>query len=178
MNACAPEFRPLIQAAFLTGARYGELCRMTVGDLDLEAGKLFIAVSKSHESRHVVLTDEAQTFFAQHTAGRPNDDLVFRRADGKPWGSSHQRRRMEAACRAACIRPSIWFHILRHTHASRLAMHGVPMGVIAHQLGHSDTRMAEKHYAHLAPSYVADTIRGNFPALGIVEKSALTTLRR
>jgi hypothetical protein len=29
------------------------------------------------------------------------------------------------------------------------------MGVIAAQLGHRDTRMAEKHYAHLAPSYVA-----------------------
>jgi hypothetical protein len=32
-------------------------------------------------------------------------------------------------------------------------MRGVPMGVIAEQLGHVDTRMTEKHYAHLAPSY-------------------------
>ena len=29
------------------------------------------------------------------------------------------------------------------------------MGVIAHQLGHSDIRMTEKHYAHLSPDYVA-----------------------
>ena len=55
------------------------------------------------------------------------------------------------------------FHILRHTHGSHLAMNGVPMGVIAAQLGHADTRMTEKHYAHLAPSYVAQTIRANFP---------------
>ena len=41
-----------------------------------------------------------------------------------------------------------------------------------------DARMAEKHYAHLSPSYVADTIRQNFPALGIVEDSNVTTLRR
>ena len=41
------------------------------------------------------------------------------------------------------------------------------MGVIAQQLGHADTRMTEKHYAHLAPSYVADTIRAHFPTLGI-----------
>jgi len=27
----------------------------------------------------------------------------------------------------------------------------------------ADTRMTEKHYAHLAPSYVAQTIRGTFP---------------
>jgi integrase len=45
-------------------------------------------------------------------------------------------------------------------------MRGVPMGVIAAQLGHADTRMTEKHYAHLAPSYVADTIRAHFPWTG------------
>jgi len=44
------------------------------------------------------------------------------------------------------------FHGLRHTYASRLAMHGVPLAVIAVQLGHADTRMVEKHYGHLSPS--------------------------
>jgi len=33
------------------------------------------------------------------------------------------------------------------------------------QLGHSGTRMTERHYAHLAPNLVADTIRENFPRL-------------
>ena len=55
--------------------------------------------------------------------------------------------------------------MLRHTHASHLAMRGVPMAVIARQLGHADTRMTERHYAHLAPSYVAETIRTSFPRL-------------
>jgi len=31
-------------------------------------------------------------------------------------------------------------------------MRGVPLAVIAAQLGHADTRMVEKHYAHLATS--------------------------
>jgi integrase len=57
-------------------------------------------------------------------------------------------------------------------------MRGVPLGVIAEQLGHADTRMTEKHYAHLAPSYVADTIRAHFPDLGIVNKSTIATLKR
>jgi integrase len=74
---------------------------------------------------------------------------------------------MLAACERAKIKPAISFHVLRHTHGSTLAMRGVPMGVIAEQLGHADTRMTEKHYAHLAPSYVADTIRAHFPTLGI-----------
>jgi hypothetical protein len=45
------------------------------------------------------------------------------------------------------------------------------MGVIAAQLHHSDTRMTEKHYAHLAPSYVTDTVRAMLPAFGIIEES-------
>jgi integrase len=77
------------------------------------------------------------------------------------------QRPLEDASKAAGISPPITFHILRHTHGSHLAMQGVPMGVIAKQLGHADTRMTEKHYAHLAPNYVADTIRANFPKLGI-----------
>src|ERR1700731_1587112 len=61
---------------------------------------------------------------------------------------------------------------------STLAMRGVPMGVIAEQLGHADTRMTEKHYAHLAPSYVADTIRANFPTLGIAGETTVTAISR
>jgi hypothetical protein len=50
------------------------------------------------------------------------------------------------------------------------------MGVIAEQLGHADTRMTEKHYAHLAPSYVAQTIRAHFPTLGIANDVAVSPL--
>ena len=39
--------------------------------------------------------------------------------------------------------------------------------VVAEALRPSDTRMAEKHYAHLAPSYVADTIRRTAPDLAL-----------
>ena len=50
------------------------------------------------------------------------------------------------------------------------------MGVIAAQLGHADTRMTERHYAHLAPSYVADTIRAALPSFGGGEKSNVVAI--
>jgi len=51
-------------------------------------------------------------------------------------------------------------------------MRGVPLAVVAAQLGHADTRMVENHYGHLSPSYiVADTVRATFAALGILEPS-------
>ena len=57
---------------------------------------------------------------------------------GSPWEPRGRVRSMREACRRAKIKPEISFHVLRHTHGSALAMKGVPMGVIAEQLGHAD----------------------------------------
>jgi integrase len=134
--------------------------------------------SKAGKPRHVVLTDEGQRLFASLTAGKLRSDPIFTRRDGGMWGKSHQLRPMLEACKRAKINPAISFHVLRHTHGSTLAMRGVPMGVIAEQLGHADTRMTAKHYAHLAPSYVADTIRANFPTLGIAGDPTVVSMKR
>jgi integrase len=166
INAAAPDFRKLAQAALATGCRYGELCRLTVADFDPDNGTLAIHITKSGKPRHVALTDEGIALFREWCAGRAGSEVLFLRADGKPWHISHQQLPMQKACERARIVPVVSFHILRHTHGSLLAMRGVPMGVIAEQLGHSNTKVTEKHYAHLAPSYVADAIRAGAPRFG------------
>lgn len=57
-------------------------------------------------------------------------------------------------------------------------MRDVPLAVVAEQLGHKDTRMVEKHYGHLAPNYVADTVRAAFSPLGILEGDSLVALNQ
>ncbi len=175
-NASESPFRELLRGALLTGCRYGELTRMKGGDFNAEAGVVTVRTSKAGKPRHVVLTVEGQRLFAALSAGRAGNELIFRRDGDKAWQASEQQRPLEEACRRAKIEPPATFHVLRHTYASLLAMKGVPMGVIAAQLGHSDTRMTEKHYAHLAPSYIADTIRAALPDSGIVEASNVVTL--
>jgi integrase len=123
-------------------------------------------------------TQAPKRLFATLTAGKLGEDPIFTRADGGKWGKSHQLRPMMEACKRAKIKPAVSFHVLRHTHGSTLAMRGMPMGIIAEELGHADTRMTEKHYAHLAPSYVADTIRAHFPNLGIARENNVRTMQR
>jgi integrase len=178
VNACEPAFRNLVRGALLTGCRYSELATMHVADFNADAGVVTVRESKAGKPRHVVLTNEGQRLFATLTAGKLGTDPVFARADGGTWGKSHQLRPALDACQRAKIKPAVSFHVLRHTHGSTLAMRGVPMGVIAEQLGHAGTRMTEKHYAHLAPSYVADTIRAHFPTLGIACEGTVRPLRR
>jgi len=177
INACEPTFRNLVQGALLTGCRYSELTSMQAADFNSDAGTLTVRESKAGKPRHVTLTDEGQRLFATLIAGKQSGDPIFSRSDGKAWGKSHQLRKMREASRRANIKPAISFHVLRHTHGTALAMKGVPMGVIAAQLGHSGTRMTEKHYAHLAPSYVADTIRAHFPRLGIATETAVAAMK-
>ena len=81
--------------------------------------------------------------------------------------NAYQLRPMLTACKAANIEPRASFHILRHTYGSSLTMNRVPLQVIAAALGHADTRITERHYAHLLPSFVADQIGANLPRLGI-----------
>jgi len=175
-NACPADFRALVTGALLSGCRYGELAAMTVDDFNPDAGTLRVRASKSGKPRHVVLTDEGREFVTQHAAGKPGSARLFLRANGKPWGKSEQQRPLAAAGVRAKIDPPVNFHGLRHTYASRLAMRGVPLAVIAAQLGHADTRMVEKHYGHLAPSYLAETVRTAFGSLGLVEPSTVVAM--
>jgi integrase len=176
VNAAQGNFRDLVLAALHTGCRYGELGRLRGGDFNPDSGTVFVGQSKSGKARHVVLTDEGQRFFETLTAGRPGDALMLSHADGSGWGASHQIRPMAEACRAARIEPAAGFHILRHTAASHNVMSGVPLNVVAHNLGHADTRMTERHYSHLAPSYLAETIRKFAPTFGTAEDTNIVPI--
>jgi integrase len=176
VNAAQGPFRDLINAALFTGCRYGELCALRVRDFNPDSGTLFVEKSKSGKARHVVLTEEGQAFFRRIAIGKSGYEIMLSKS-GEHWTKSHQVRPMAEACRAANIRPS-GFHILRHTYASLHVMSGVPLPVVAKNLGHADTRMTEKHYAHLAPSYLAEQIRRFAPTLGTVEASNVLGMGR
>jgi integrase len=177
INASDPEFRPMVEAALQTGCRYGELCRLTVADFNPDSGTLAILRSKSGKPRHVVLTPEGSTFFRRHCTGRGGHELMFRRPDGKSWDKSNQQEPMAKACARAQINPAVGFHQLRHTWASLSVMNGMPLMVVAKNLGHTDTSMIEKHYGHLAPSYIVDAVRAGAPRFNIEVDTKVTSLR-
>ena len=169
INASDPDMRSLVHGALATGARYGELAALDARDYDPDTGMVHVRQSKSGKGRHIVLNDEGQSLFEQLTAGRAGDAPIFKKATGGRWLSSHQNRPFAEACRRAKIEPPITFHGLRHTYASLSIMNGAPPMVVAENLGHSDTRMVEKHYGHLARKFVADTIRKTAPTFGSIE---------
>lgn len=160
VNASDADFRLLVRAALESGCRFGELAAAKVRDYQND--KLHIVRSKSGRARNVVLSDDGVKFFDSITVGRAPDDLIFMR-NGQPWRKSEQARPMRAACKQASIVPALPFHGLRHTWASLAVMSGMPMMVVARNLGHVSTKMVELHYGHLREDFLEKAVREHAP---------------
>src|SRR5262249_21400911 len=177
INAADPDFRLLVEAALLTGGRYGSLAHLRVRDFHGNA--ITLRSRKGNGSDRVfsveLTRDEGQPFFKRVCAGRAPDDLMFIRNDGAAWGKNFQTKPMLEACERAKIKP-VGFHTLRHTWASLAVMNGVPLLVVAKNLGHTSTRMVEAHYAHLAPGYVSEAIDAGAPRFGIASDTKVAGL--
>jgi len=170
VNASEVEFRPMVRAALLTGARYGELRQARVKDYDRQSRTVYLTETKGAEPRPAYLDDDGVSLIDDLVAGKGPQDLIFTRPDGEQWQRSQQLRRMADAFEKAKIDKTT-FHDLRRSYGARLARAGVPMAVIAEAMGHKDERITRKHYAHLSPSYVSETVRAAVAGLGIVERS-------
>lgn len=176
VNAADPTFRPMIMAALLTGARYGDLCKARVMDFDAAAGTLFLPDGKGGR-RHVYLSEEGQSFLKQSARGKTPEKHLFMHPTGRAWRASEQARPLDEAVDRAKL-DRVTFHDLRRTYGARLALAGVPMAVISEAMGHKDERITRRHYAHLSPSYVADTVRRHSAGLAIVQKEKVASIDR
>jgi integrase len=175
VNACALDLRMLVRAALLTGARWGELAELRVADVNMTQDRptMYVAESKSGRPRYIPLNPEGRELFAAAVVGKVGDAHVFTRANGTAWGHNYHVRALNAACKVAKIRPYVAFHELRHTYASHLAQAGVPLLTISKLLGHADTRITARHYAHLADKTLAEAVT-NLPSFEPDRRGVLT----
>ncbi len=145
LSHCEPEaFRRLVQAALLTGARFGELVNLRVHQFDGSTGTLDIAGGKTG-ARSVYLSNEAVAFFASIAIGRNANTFLLPRTDGAQWGKNHHQRPFDAAVTAAKLPAETTFYALRHTHISLALLVGVNIQVLSENTGTS-VRMIEHHY--------------------------------
>jgi len=177
INASGPDFRALVRAALFTGARYGEVTALTANDVNTDTASVFIRPSKGGKARHVPLSPAGLDFFKTATAGKTGDALVFTKANGEAWGKNHHVRALEAACEKAKIVPGIGFHELRHTYGSLLAQAGADLLTISKLLGHADTRMTSRHYAHLSDRTLANAVNALLPSFGHKPEGKVRAIR-
>jgi integrase len=190
VNACEPDLRELVQGAYYTGCRYSELAGMRVKDFSAEGGTVFVAHSKVKKTRTVGLNGQGLKFFTRLCAGRHPDEFIFLKDDSRfvadpknmdhigqktgkrKWSQSdHLRGFAEAVKKAKNIPAGTTFYTLRHSYATELYKSGeLELLDIAKSLGHSGTRMVEKHYVHADEAAIHKKLKTALPTLDIEER--------
>lgn len=166
INAARPDFRELLKAALFTGARCSELTQLEVTSVNIDTATVYIKQSKNDKGRYIPLSSEGLDFFKTLILSKNGDAFVFIKQDGTHWGENHHARLLKEACHHANITPAIGFHELRHTYASLLAQAGADLLTISKLLGHADTRVTSRHYAHLCDKTLANTVNRLLPSFG------------
>lgn len=164
LDHCTPALRDLTLAALYTGCRVGELANLRVEDVGYQVFGLRIAAFKRSPARYVFLPDEGMAFFLRKIEGKAAKDLVFRSEKGMAIKKQHANL-FRKAVNSAGLPDEFVFHGLRHTYASDLIRQGVPLEVVARQLGHADTRTVSQTYGHIAEQFREEQIRLRFSPL-------------
>lgn len=161
-NTLDPAFAALLEAAYLTGARMGELAGATVRALDI--GKHQLRVDGKTGPRIVTLTTEATAFLKKRAEKKlPTAYLLPDSAGGK-WPRSGHHRVMKRAAELANLPDDTCVYSLRHAHASRAIEAGMPLSVLAENLGTS-LLMLQRNYAHVLQRTRRDVIQATAPKL-------------
>ena len=74
-------------------------------------------------------------------------------------------------------RTAAQLHEARRSYASALARAGADLLTISKLLGHADTRVTSRHYAHLCDRTLANAVNTMLPAFGSVEQSNVAATR-
>lgn len=164
LNACSPEFRPIVYGGLYTGARYGELAKAKVKNFDFDNGVLNIGEKGKTGHRVVPLCGAAILVFSHITAGRSPEEYMFLRANGQPWEKSSQQDPIQEARMSVC--PDLTFYGLRHTTITTMLLNGVELAVVADALGNS-IGIIQKHYKHIRHEWAGKELDDKMPTLGI-----------
>ncbi len=162
IGAADAQLRPLVQACLFTGLRLGELLALTAADVG--EGHVTIAYSKTGKSRRVPLNSEGAHFFKELVEGKSRAERLFAFDGSTPRTKMWISRAMRDACAAAQINPPVEFRQLRTSYGSLLLNADAPLSTISELLGHQDTRMTRRHYAHLMSEKLKETVDERLPS--------------
>jgi integrase len=85
------------------------------------------------------------------------DGTVFTRTDGEPVHPHALSQTVGRLQHAAGV-PPIRLHDLRHTHATLMLKHGIPLKVVSEPLGHSTPAFTMAVYQHVLPGMQRDAV--------------------
>ncbi len=175
-------YAPLFALLVHTGLRRGEALAFQWSDVDLAKGllrvrgtlariegKLVVTEPKTAKSkRFVPISAPAERLLRGVQAAQAEDRLrarsawretgfVFTTEFGEPCDPRNAFRALRVAAVRAGL-PEAGLHTLRHSAASVMLTHGVPLKVVSEILGHSSIAITGDVYGHVAPDVSREAV--------------------
>ena len=156
--------RVMLSIAYGTGMRAGEVCRLKVGDIDIDQMIIRVVQGKGKKDRQVKLPNDLPGLLKawwtvrskRLDAGTPlSERWLF--PGGKDEGPTTPRqlsRLFRETVRMAGITRRVTLHSLRHSFATHLLESGVDIRVIQAMLGHSKLDVTAR-YTQVATGMIA-----------------------
>ena len=150
--------RTVLELLYSTGLRGGELCRLTLYDLDHEDRTLRVILGKGRKDRVVPIGRVAHSYLVEYLKtvrpvllGEKVASSVFVTAAGLPLRTSDLGRLLRQYRQRAGLPDNITVHSLRHTCATEMLKGGASIRHVQELLGHSDIQTTQI-YTHVVPT--------------------------
>jgi integrase len=166
--------RAMLSTLVFSGMRIGELLSLRWRHVDLAHGRLYIGESKTDAGvRHVELLPGLREVLATYRAGCQRtgpDELVFPTSNGRRLSRDNVRVRVfdravalanerRAAADLTPLPEGLTLHKLRHTCCALLFACGWELPRVMDTLGHADTSVTLRLYAHVMATDPAERDR-------------------
>jgi len=149
LELATPQLRLALTILHSTGARPGEVCRITAENFDPEAGVVKLSEHKTDRTgrlRLIFLPPDAVTLLKGQLAKYKTGPLL-RHRQGRGWTSNSLAWALYKLRERAGVKAVLYGY--RHTFATDALAQGVPDAQVAQLLGHGSTAMLYRHYSHL-----------------------------
>ncbi|MEO0498967.1 MAG: site-specific integrase [Pseudomonadota bacterium] len=157
LAAADPALRVQIAFAIDTGLRLGEQFGLTWSNVDLKAGMIYVAESKSGRPRRVPLLERSRTNLGTLPRHISSPFVFHQPGAGKPY--DRRTRPLETARKRAKISTLQW-HDLRRTCGCRLLQdHGLDLYEVSKWLGHANVTVTQASYAFLATDQLSRKVQ-------------------
>ena len=176
MSATSTRNRAIIILVLTSGVRVSELINLRVGDLDFKKHILTVRHGKGDKKRVVTFPSLAEGFVKVYLVARHGANDVAKTAflfdyigdDGKTHQFTRQNitRLVKSYVYRLTGHAGIGTHDLRHSYASYLLSHGVPIQEIQALLGHENYSTTLIYASQLCPERVATNLNGIFCGVG------------
>jgi integrase len=146
--------KTVLYALRQTGARPGEICQLKWKEV--EQVRWVLSQHKTRRKtgrvREIYLSPNMQRLMRIMKSLRGGSEFVFLNCHGQPWNTDSIRQHIKRLATKLNLNTPAFAYQLRHTFATNAIRSGQNTVIVAAMLGHADTTMVSRVYAHVQGS--------------------------